>query len=212
MQSRYIEPRELAALRSACTPRTWLPLQIAAETGLRIGDVLKLRWDDISGQNLRFVAQKTGKAGVAVIGAETARFLRLWRRGAPSPWVFPSPKRPDLHLTRQTIWKRVKTACARAGLNPQGVSPHSFRKYYGVQEYHRHGIGAARAGLQHTDIATTEIYALADWATGERAAEPLRRSDLPRIIRYIAAWLNIAVDRGFSAEKPSKVAEKQKKP
>ena len=212
MQSRYLDPREISALRAACPPLVWLPLQIAIETGLRIGDVAKLQWNDIEGRTVRYTAQKTGKAGIACLSEETAAALRRLRRAAVSRWLFPSPKRPDLHLLRQTIWKRVKAACARAGLNPAGVSPHSFRKVYGVTEYHRHGIAAAQAGLQHTDLATTEIYALADWATGENASEPLRRADLPRILRYIAAWLDFAPNSAKTTQKCKKIAENEKKP
>ena len=79
--------------------------------------------------------------------------------------------------------------------NPDGISPHSLRKVYGVREYHAHGISAAQAGLQHTDISTTEIYALADWLTDENADKPLLRSDMARILHYIADWLGIPKDR-----------------
>lgn len=204
MQSRYLDPREVAALRRVCRPAIWLPLQIAIDTGLRVGDVAKLRWDDISGRTVRYTAQKTGKEGIAYLSPDTAALLRRWRPYSPDGWLFPSPSRRGGHLRRQTIWKRVKAACARAGLNPCGVSPHSFRKVYGVTEYHRHGIAAVRAGLQHSDIATTEIYALADWSTGENANRPLLRSDLPRILRYMAAWLDFSPAR----TKSNKTAEK----
>ena len=76
-------------------------------------------------------------------------------------------------------------------VNADGVSPHSLRKVYGVREYREHGMSAAQAGLQHSDIGTTELYVLSDWLTADNADEPLRRSDLSRILHFIADWLGI---------------------
>ena len=192
MRSRFLDEREVTAIRGVMSGADWLPFWIALETGLRIGDVAKLRWADISGNVIRFVAQKTGKDGTAVISDDLRRALHRVR-GHRWEWVFPSPNTPSAHITRQSLWKRLKRACARAGVNPDGLSPHSFRKVYGVTEYKRHGIGAVQAGLQHSDISTTEIYALADWLTAENADKPLLRSDMARIVRYIADWLHIDI-------------------
>lgn len=191
MRSRYLDDREIAAVRARMSARGWLPFAVALDTGLRVGDVAKLRWADVTGQEVRFIAEKTGKAGRAALSAETAAALRHFRRSAGSVWLFPSPRRPERHISRQALWKRLKAACRRAGVSVDGFSPHSFRKVYGVREYHAHGLGAAQAGLQHSDIATTEIYALADWLTAENADKPLLRSDMARIVRYIADWLRI---------------------
>ena len=191
MRSRFLDDREVFAVSAVMRSDDWLPFWIALETGLRVGDVAKLRWSEISGNTIRFVAQKTGKAGTAVISDDLRRTLQAARHSRRGEWVFPSPRKCGDHVTRQSLWKKLKRACARAGVNPDGFSPHSFRKVYGVREYKRHGIGAVQAGLQHSDISTTEIYALADWLTEENADKPLLRSDMARIVRYIADWLGI---------------------
>lgn len=196
MRSRFLDDREVCAVRAVLTAREWLPFWIALETGLRIGDVAKLRWRDVSGNAIRYVAQKTGKAGVAVVSDDLKRSLLAERRVNRSEWLFPSSRKVGEHITRQNLWKRLKRACARAGVNPEGFSPHSFRKVYGVKEYHRHGLRAAQAALQHSDISTTELYALADWLSGENADEPIRRSEMGLVLRLICEWL------GFSADEP----------
>lgn len=193
MRSRFLDEREIAAVCAVMRSEDWLPFWVAIETGLRVGDVAKLRWAEINGNTIRFVAQKTGKAGTAVVSDDLRRALQATRRTRRGEWVFPSPRKCGEHVTRQSLWKKLKRACARAGVNPEGFSPHSFRKVYGVREYKRHGIGAAQAGLQHSDIGTTEIYALADWLTEENADKPLLRSDMARIVRYIADWLRIDI-------------------
>lgn len=195
MRSRYLDDKEIAALRGVMGLREWAPYAVAIDTGLRIGDVARLRWHDLQGSRITYTAQKTGKAGVAYVSEDTAHLLWQLRRHALSEWMFPAPKDGGAHISRQLLWKRFKAACRDARLNPDGVSPHSLRKVYGVREYHDHGLAAAQAGLQHSDISTTEIYALADWLTAENADKPILRSDLARVIRYVADWLGIPIDR-----------------
>ncbi len=195
MRSRYLTDSELAAIRQALHPSLWLPFQVAIETGLRVGDVAALRWVDLKGRTITYTAQKTKKRGKAVLGNGTAAALAAVRRGSRSPWLFPSPKAAEKHITRQALWRRLKDAAVRAGVAVDGTSPHSLRKVYGAELFKREGLEAARAGLQHSDLLTTEIYALSDWTTGENAKEPLLRRDLGRILRILADWMKIPLDK-----------------
>ena len=172
----------------------WLPFALALETGLRIGDVAKIRWDDLTGRRLDFVAKKTGKRGTAQLSAELLQQLESVRVGS---WLFPAPRDSSRHISRQLLWKRLKNASAAVGIPLDGASPHSLRKVFAVREYKAHGMAAAQARLQHTDISTTELYTLSDWLTGENADKPLLRSDLPRILHYIEEFL-------FSSQKFTK--------
>lgn len=194
MRAKYLDEKEIAALRGCFSAIDWLPFAIGIETGLRVGDIVQLQWHDLQGSQISFVAQKTGKPGKAFVSEETARHLWRLRRSSSSRWMFPAASNSDKHVSRQVIWKRLKAACRACKLNPDGISPHSLRKVYGVREYHAHGLSAAQAGLQHSDIGTTEIYALADWLTDENADKPLLRSDMARILRYVADWLGIPKD------------------
>lgn len=186
MQSRYVDRDELEALRRSMTEREWLPFQISAETGLRIGDVVKIRPGDLDGRRLRYVAQKTGKPGEAILRNATAARLEAF---SGAKWCFPSPVDPRKHISRQTLWRRLKKASVKAGVSPDGVSPHSLRKFFGVEEYHRHGAGACKRALQHSQMTTTEIYALADFCTGDNAKKPLTRADLHLVLRFLAGYL-----------------------
>ena len=181
MKSKYIAPDEIAKLKVALTEEQWLPLWVSLETGLRVGDVVKLKSKDLKSDGLHYVAEKTGKKGIATI----SQSLRKALRGRDGKYIFPSYKTPEKHLSRQAVWSRIKRAGERAGLNLEGVSPHAMRKAFAVELYRKKGFNVVKEALQHTNSATTEIYSFADWDTGENANLPLKRRDLRLIVRMV---------------------------
>lgn len=187
MKSIYLDNEQLFALRQNLTDGEWLALWVASETGLRIGDVVSLPRCQIAHNRILYRAKKTGKPGKAPISSELYEALTVHIRPAVSPWLFPSPYKLGRHLTRQAVWARVKKACVRAGIDPAGISPHSFRKHFAVELFKRSGLKATQAALQHDRAATTEIYALSDFSTGNNANLPLLRRDLPMIIELVSA-------------------------
>lgn len=195
MKTRYLTPDEVRRLAAASSAEEWLPLRVAVETGLRIGDVLKIRAGDFVRGGVRYRAQKTGKLGRAALSDELV--LALYRSSRGTRWCFPSPRDSRRHLTRQACWARMKRAAKRAGVDPLGVSPHSLRKVFAVELLRRSNLGEVQRALQHDRLDTTELYALADWATGSNAELPLTRGDLPRIVGQILALFGISLDGGM---------------
>lgn len=187
MKTRYITDQEVERIAAHLSAWEWLTLWVCAETGLRIGDVVSIRWHYVTSGGILFKAQKTGKWGLAPISEKLLRELKLSRRS--SEWVFPSPRDPSKHLTRQAVWHRVKRACERAGIDSEGVAPHSFRKYFAVEIFKREGLKAAQTALQHDRTITTEDYAMSDFITGDNANLPLLRRDLVLIVKLVAAAL-----------------------
>lgn len=192
MRAKFIEERELEALKNHLGGRKDEVLLVAELTGLRIGDVVKIRVSDLDEDGVRYVAEKTGKAGRAPLPPVLVKKLRAQARYG---WVFPSPSKRGRHLTRQAAWARIKRAAERAGVPREGVSPHSLRKVYAVRKYQSEGIDAARRALQHSDARTTELYALSDWLTGENAVKPLLRGDLALIIEKVVDALHLTLDK-----------------
>ena len=193
MRTIYIDESQVEAIREHLAPSEWIALWIAAETGLRVGDVVSLRWEQIGAHAINFTAQKTGKEGSAPISSRLRDQIRAHK--TDSEWVFPSPKDYGKHLTRQAIWHRVKRACERAGLDPEGIAPHSFRKYFAVQTFKRSGLKATQTALQHDRAVTTEIYALSDYSTGTNADRPILRRDLPFLVELITLTLQSRLDK-----------------
>lgn len=136
-----------------------LVLRVSLETGMRIGDILKLRPDDLRGRTLRFTAEKTGKPGKAVISQGLANRLR---EAAGEKYIFPKRGDQNDHRRRQTVWKDVKRAVAAlraAGvIDTENISPHSARKTFAVEDMERHGILHTQKALQHSNKMTTAIY------------------------------------------------------
>ena len=170
----------------------WLPLDLALETGLRIGDIVAIRKRDVVEESgklwIYYTAAKTGKPGRAEVparlGAAVRRKLRLavW-----CEYLFPPGRRytKTPHLTRQACWARLKRACRDAGIDPAGVSPHSLRKVFAVELLHDRGLAAVKEALQHSNDAVTRVYAYADTVGNPESDEPIRWRDLELIVDYI---------------------------
>jgi integrase len=209
VKSKYIDDEEIEKLRVNLDLHSWLPLWVALETGLRVGDVVALRRASLKEDGIHYRAQKTGKCGVAPLSAELRK--QLPKNGK---WLFPSPYKAGEHITRQCVWARIKRAAKRAGVDPDGISPHTLRKVFAVELYREKGFKAVQTALQHTNGATTEIYSFADYATGANANEPLRRRDLQLIIKMVVEALGDAYKlpkESNKREKISKNASKTKK-
>lgn len=187
MKSRYIEKNEITQLREVMRDEAFLPLQLSLETGLRVGDVVSLRVSDVKSDGVHYVAQKTRKRGIAQITADLRK--KLIKKGK---WLFPSPYKPGAHVTRQAVWYRIKTAGKRAGIDLDGLSPHTMRKVFAVELYREKGFRAVQEALQHNNGATTEIYSFADWNTGKNADLPLKRRDLQLIVKMVLEALSEA--------------------
>lgn len=165
-RSSYVEPSALGLVLAALQPANRLVFEVMLATGLRVGDVLRLTTAQIERQRFTVREEKTGKTRrVWIPGKLQLRILQQ----AGRLYVFEGRHDWRKHRTRQAVWKDC-ARCARffqhSGAVPKGtVSPHSARKVYAVDEYHRTGdLDAVRQKLNHdpAHAATTLLYALAD--------------------------------------------------
>lgn len=136
-----------------------LAVAVSLETGLRIGDVLRLRVSNLLDNGFYYVSCKTGKSGFAECNSD---IIELLRKNSRDGVCFPSRKgSASPFRSRQAVWHDVKKAAHRVGLAVH-VSPHSARKTFAVDLYHKKGISAVQKALQHGSVMTTNLYALAD--------------------------------------------------
>lgn len=157
----FVPKDELGHVYAALMPANRLACQVSEATGLRIGDVLALRTEQLrKGQRITVRESKTGKSRRVYIRRD------LWSQllaQAGQEWVFEGRTDPAKHRTRQAVWADIKRA-AKAFRLPQCVAPHSLRKVYAVGEWERTGdLGKVGKALNHSPWhpETTMIYAMA---------------------------------------------------
>lgn len=162
MKTDYIKPSAYNKIYHLMQYENALALRLSLETGLRIGDVLGLKPDDLEGCTIRYTAQKTGKSGKKIISADLAKRLR---RISDKHYVFPG-RSGDKPRTRQAVWADVKKACKKLDFK-ENVACHSARKTYAVELFHKEGLPKVQRELQHDRGDTTMIYAFADVLNGK---------------------------------------------
>lgn len=157
MRTEYLLEREVELVLSALTDQNRLIMRVCLRTGLRVGDVVQLRPQDLR-PHFWVTEQKTGKR--RQVGLPEPLLSDL-KKNANQWWVFPG-RNPRKHHTRQAVWKDVKRAAAAFRL-PQNIAPHSARKFYAVDLLKKYGdIERVRRALNHNSETVTMIYALAD--------------------------------------------------
>ena len=185
MKTEYLLHREVGHVLAALMPQNRLIARVCLHTGLRVGDVVALRTQDLGPQFMVREA-KTGKR--RRVGLPDGLRREILAQAGPV-WAFPG-RDPARHKTRQAVWADVKRA-ARAFRLPQDVGPHSFRKVYAVELLERYGdIGRVQRALSHSSVETTLIYAMADKLLRERLTARARRGILSRKGGVRAGWVN----------------------
>ena len=142
-----------------CRPneRIATALVLEGNLGLRISDIIKLRPCDIvrdgDRYRLEIVEQKTGKRRVFTVPLLIWQYIENYclRKGI---------KRTDLifPITERAVQKQLKIVCDYLGF--EGISTHSFRKWYATEIYNANGFDIAMVQrlLQHSSATTTQRY------------------------------------------------------
>lgn len=167
MRADYVAREELGHLLAALMPPNRLALEVSLATGLRIGDVLSMRTEQLQGASDRRVTVRELKTG------KTRRIklpVELYRRmiaQAGRVWVWEGRIDWRKHRTRQAVNKDLARAARLWRLPPKlHISPHTARKVYAVTQYQRSGdLAKIQKLLNHSDEAVTMLYAMADALT-----------------------------------------------
>lgn len=176
MKTEFVKREKMETVLDLLTPENRLVMRVCLHTGLRVGDALALRPQDLK-PNTWITEQKTGKR--RQIGFP-ASLLRDLKANAGKYWAFPG-RNPTHHRTRQAVWKDVKRA-AEAMRLPQNIGTHSARKVYAVELFGSTGdLAKVQKVLNHSSIEVTLIYAMADKlkTTRSRRKKPKKKKTRP---------------------------------
>lgn len=152
--------------------RNWCVVAFLYGTGLRISEMLALKFSDIEyhdGQPaaVRVVGKGDKERRVPLSPTAQTALLRWLKErkmhGNPvTPWVW-SPlagKRYGQPMQARTIGKMLDTAAERAGLDPAKVSPHKLRHAFATALIEGgRTLDEIKELLGHESIQTTTIYA-----------------------------------------------------
>ena len=132
-------------------------LVLEGNLGLRISDIVRLRLCDIVRDGDRYrlaiTEQKTGKQRVFTVPLVIEQYIENYclRNGiSRNDLMFP--------VTTRAIQKQLALVCNYLGY--EGISTHSFRKWYATEIYKNNGydIALVQRLLQHSSAAVTQRY------------------------------------------------------
>lgn len=158
IRSRAIKTDSVNAILMALTPPNRLACIVSLTTGLRIGDVLALKTEQVQKDRFTVTEEKTGKKRRITL-PRTLREDCLKLSG--NIFVFEHRLSKWKHRTRQAVWKDLHRAAKHLRL--KGLSPHSMRKTYS-RNLLANGLTLTEVQkkLLHSSPEITAIYLLAD--------------------------------------------------
>ena len=134
-----------------------MALVVEANMGLRISDILKLRLSDIikdgDRYRLNIREQKTKKERFFTVLTEAYQHLKIY--------CLENGIKPDeriFNFTERGVQNKLKKVCDY--LEYDGISTHSFRKFFATQIYidNDYNIALVQKLLQHSTAAVTQNY------------------------------------------------------
>ena len=211
-RERFLQPEEIDAFRvvldaqsELCRDFFWMLLY----TGARKGNVLAMRWQDISftadSWTIPGDIHKNDTSHVIALGEPALEILRRRKESAVSEWVFPGRLEGSHYKEPKRIWESIRK---EAGL--EDVRIHDLRRTLGsYMTISGCGLPIIGKALGHKDQRSTAIYARLDLTSvrgalnkvysmyGENISEPVKISQRPSVVielvqKNVAAQLDEA--------------------
>lgn len=190
----FLTKAEIDALLAAPDQSTWTGrrdkalLLLAAQTGLRVSELVQLRCNDIelgTGAHVRCTG-KGRKERCTPLRKETVKVLRTWmqeRKCDPSEPLFPNCRGGQLSRdgVEYLLAKHVKIAMKQCPtMKKKKISPHVLRHSTAMDLLH-HGVDRTVIALWlgHEKVETTQVYLHADMKLKEKA---LNKADPKKVI------------------------------
>ena len=140
-------------------------IELLYSTGMRVSELVGLSYQSVDNlEDTVSIRGKGGKERIVVLTRSSKIALSKWIKkrhtlsySVNSQFLFPIKNKG--HISRQTVYNKIKTMAKKAGLNPSEIMPHSFRHSFASHLLNR---GADLRSIQillgHSSISTTQIY------------------------------------------------------
>ena len=156
-RERYMSDEEFIVLRENAEPLVQCVMDIAYLTGLRIGDILKIKRSDINGNELHVTTQKTGKKLIFTIEGDLEAALaraKALPRPVLSDYLF--CVRTGNRMGRDIFTTRFIKLKQKVGLHDQNLHFHDIRAKAATDAANQ-GLNAQRL-LGHKNRNQTDHY------------------------------------------------------
>ena len=178
-------PEEMARILVAAGPHRPFLLVLFHTMG-RVGEIFRLKWDDINFDRQEFRLWTRKRKGGnwefdwLPMNKDLEKVLRdLWKKRTQDEWVFLSPRTGTRFVDRYDIFRRI---CDRAGV--RRYSYHTIRHFVASFLYDKmkRPISEISKLLRHTNVQTTERYL--------QLVAPHLRDTMRLLEGDVAVWLS----------------------
>lgn len=130
-------------------------------SGLRIGEVIRLKVSDIDSKQMKLLVRqgKGNKDRYTVLSERTLCCLRdYYRAYGPDEWLFFPYRNKSKYIARATVQKIFKSTVTAVGINKK-VTPHSLRHAFACHLLENDtNIYAIKTLLGHSSLQSTQVY------------------------------------------------------
>lgn len=166
--------RFLRAVEREGSPRDMALIGLMLFAGLRVGEVVRLRVEDIEiSERKGKVVVKSGKGmkrREIPLGLDARNMVREWFTRAPGEWLFPGQNRK--HISARAVQQMIKKYAWQAKVDPEKITPHVLRHTFATRLL-REGkdLVIVAALLGHARLDTTARYTRPSYQEMEKAVE-----------------------------------------
>jgi excisionase family DNA binding protein len=173
LKERVLTAEEEPKLLAHCAPHLRPIVVFALNTGMRRGEILGLRWDEVdpAGRSVLVKRTKGGRDRIVPLNDAAAGVIKAQREKSPGSYVFPSTKGKEFMRTVDHSFRR---ACRLAGI--VGLRFHDLRHTFATRLIRRGAdIITVQALLGHYAVTVTQRYTHSGADEKRRAVEALAR-------------------------------------
>jgi integrase len=157
LQVRFLSAVEEEDLLRCCSPYLQDLVTFALNTGLRLGEILNLKWKEVDLENalVKMLVQKNRRMLEVPLNERAAAVVHGWYGLRKCEYVFYNPETGEQW---KDLWLGLKKACRAAGLDD--VTWHTFRHTF-ASRLTRAGVDlvTVKELLGHSTISVTMRYA-----------------------------------------------------